>query len=61
MKWGERELPVYEVVCQRYGNLEGRWQTYLAEEAPVAGLVKWARIGANRMEVYFREVPGSPK
>lgn len=61
MKWGERELAVYEVISERYGNLEGRWTTYLAEEAPVTGLVKWSSLTPRHMEVHFREVLGISK
>jgi len=56
MKWGERELPVYEVVFQRYGALGGRWTTYLAHEAPVAGLVKWTSLLPSQTIVVYREI-----
>ncbi|MDJ0522631.1 MAG: hypothetical protein QNJ90_11240 [Planctomycetota bacterium] len=59
MKWGERELPVYEVVMERYGALGGRWTTYLAQEAPVAGLVKWTCLLPKKTEVVYREVFGA--
>lgn len=54
MKWGERELAVYHVMFQRYGTLGGRWSTFLAPEAPVAGLVKWSSLVPFKTEVYFR-------
>ena len=56
MKWGERELTVYHVVFQRYGTLGGQWNTFLAHEAPVAGLVKWNSLLPFKTEVYFRPV-----
>lgn len=56
MKWGERELTVYHVVFERYGTLGGRWNTFLAHEAPVAGLVKWSSLLPFKTEVYFRPV-----
>lgn len=56
MKWGQRELTVYHVVFERYGTLGGQWNTYLAEEAPVAGLVKWSALMRHKTEVYFRPV-----
>jgi hypothetical protein len=55
MKWGERELAVYEVVFERFGTYEGRWTTYLTPEAPVAGLVKWTSLLPRHTEVIFRE------
>ncbi len=58
MKWGDRELAVYEVIFERYVSLEGRWTTYIAPEAPVAGLVKWTRLAATTTEVHFREILG---
>ena len=56
MKWEERELVVYEVVFERYGALGGRWTTYLAEAAPVAGLVKWTSLLPHQTVVVYREV-----
>jgi hypothetical protein len=56
MTWGQRELVVYEVVMERYGVLGGRWTTYLAEEAPVTGLVKWSSLMPQKSEVHFREI-----
>jgi len=56
MKWGEREMPVYEVVFQRYGALGGLWTTYLAREAPVTGLVKWTTLLPSRTIVVYREI-----
>ena len=60
MKWGERELPVYEVVLERYGALGGRWTTYVATEAPVAGLVKWTSLLPHQTVVLYREVLQAP-
>lgn len=60
MKWGERELPVYEVVLQRYGALGGRWTTYVAPEAPVAGLVKWTSLLPAKTVVLYREILQAP-
>lgn len=56
MKWGERELPVYQVVFQRYGALGGLWTTYLAHEAPVTGLVKWTSLLPHKTTVVYREI-----
>jgi len=56
MKWGQRELVVYEVIMQRYGVLGGRWATYLAREAPVTGLVKWSSLLPHKTEVDYREI-----
>lgn len=56
MKWGQREMVVYEVIMERYGVLGGRWTTYLAEEAPVTGLVKWHSLLPHKTEVHFREI-----
>jgi hypothetical protein len=56
MKWGERNLVVYEVVFERYCSLGGRWTTYLSDEAPVAGLVKWSTLLPQKNEVYYRPV-----
>lgn len=56
MKWEERELVVYEVVFERYGALGGRWTTYIAPEAPVAGLVKWTSLLPHQTTVIYREV-----
>jgi len=61
MKWGERELVVYEVILERYGSLGGPWTTYLADEAPVAGLVKWTKLLPRKTEVYYRLVPDSSR
>ena len=58
MRWEERDLVVYEVVFQRYGALGGRWTTYLAHEAPVAGLVKWTSLLPHQTTVIYREVLG---
>lgn len=58
MKWGERELPVYEVVMERYGSLGGRWTTYLAQESPVTGLVKWTSLLPHKTVVVYREIFG---
>ena len=56
MKWAQRELVVYEVVFERYGTLGGLWTTYLAREAPVAGLVKWTSLLPHRTEVHYKPV-----
>ena len=61
MRWGERNLVVYEVVFERYGSLGGLWTTYLAAEAPVAGLVKWTTLLPRKTEVYYRLVPDSAR
>ena len=58
MKWGERELTVYHVIFERYGTLGGQWDTFLAKESPVTGLVKWSSLLPHRTEVHFRPVPG---
>ena len=58
MKWGERELVVYMVVFQRYGQLGGRWTTFISSDAPVAGLVKYSAILPQKSEVHFREIVG---
>lgn len=60
MRWEERELTVYEVVFQRYGALGGRWTTYIAPEAPVAGLVKWTSLLPHQTTVIYREVLEPP-
>ena len=60
MRWEERELVVYEVVFERYGALGGRWTTYLAHEAPVAGLVKWTSLLPHQTTVIYREVVDGP-
>jgi hypothetical protein len=56
MKWGDRELVVYHVIFERYGTLGGQWETFLAKEAPVAGLVKWTSLLPHKTEVHFRPV-----
>ncbi len=56
MKWGEREMPVYRVEFQRYGQLGGRWTTFLAHEAPVAGLVKWTTLLPHQTTVIYRQI-----
>lgn len=56
MRWGEREVTVYEVIFERYGPLGGLWTTYVSKEAPVTGLVKWMSLLPNRTEVHYREV-----
>ncbi len=56
MRWEQRDLVVYEVVFERYGSLGGRWTTYIAEEAPVTGLVKWTSLLPKQTIVIYREV-----
>lgn len=62
MQWRDRELVVYEVNFERYGPLAGIWTTYLAREAPVAGLVKMVHLPADRkrpmFEVHYRDLVG---
>jgi len=60
MKWGERELAVYEVVLERYGALGGLWTTYVAREAPVTGLVKWTSLLPHQTIVVYREILEGP-
>lgn len=62
VRWGERELAVYQVVFERYVSLEGTWSTFIAEEAPVAGLVKSSRLTESGVwEIHFREILTAPK
>ncbi|MDA1194432.1 MAG: hypothetical protein O2894_04545 [Planctomycetota bacterium] len=56
MQWEGRDIVVYEIVFERYGALGGRWTTYLAREAPVAGLVKWTSLLPHQTIVVYREV-----
>ena len=60
MKWGQRELVLYEVVFERYGALGGLWTTYLAREAPVTGLVKWTSLLPHQTIVLYREILEGP-
>lgn len=60
MRWEERDLVVYEVVFERYGSLGGRWTTYLAQEAPVTGMVKWTSLLPHQTTVVYREVVDGP-
>jgi hypothetical protein len=58
VRWGDRDVVVFEIVYERYGILAGTWRTYVTPEAPVAGLVKMTalRSADSTSEWHYQEL-----